>query len=279
MKKVFYLLLVILLVTACTTYTRVKEIVQPVDMKKNKWIEVFNVKKLNENYVPQGIEVYKDYLLFTVHEKDKSSLLIVFKIINNKLQYLFKTNFPKVATHVSDLSIYKNDLYAIDYASNNLYKIDIEKTINNKELAIKTTIQTNLKRSGSIVVTNYNNEDVIFITQFILNNNIDVYKLNDLSKKDKKPLISIDSKYFIQGLYKYDNKFLISSNKYGIDPIFISNYTKMIKDKSITKSNTIAINGPGRMIEDIVIYNGHIITSDEESYKIYISKNKISELK
>ncbi len=278
MKKIMFFILIILFFIAYILYGRVKEIVQPIKMKKMEWIELFDVTKLNKDYVPQGIEVYKNYLLFTVHEKDKSSLLIVFKINNSKLDYLYKINFPPEATHVSDLSLYNNNLYAIDYASNNLYKIDIEKTINSKKLIVLSKIQTHLKRSGSIVVTNYNNEDVVFITQFILNKNIDVYRLTDLSKKNKEPIISIDSKYFIQGLYKQNNKFLISSNKYAEDPIFICKYNSLLKEKTMNKKNILTINGPGRMIEDVVIYDGYIITSDEETYKIYITKERIEDV-
>ena len=273
-----FFILFILFFIAYISYGRVKEIVQPIKMKKTEWIELFDVTKLNKDYVPQGIEVYKNYLLFTVHKKDKSSLLIVFKINNSKLYYLYKIKFPPEATHVSDLSLYKNNLYAIDYASNNLYKIDIEKTINSKKLTVLSKMQTHLKRSGSIVVTNYNNEDVVFITQFILNKNINVYRLTDLSKKDKKPIISIDSKYFIQGLYKQNNKFLISSNKYGKDPIFVCKYNALLEERSINTNNILIINGPGKMIEDLVLYNGYIITSDEDSYKIYITKEKIEDV-
>lgn len=278
MIKLFYLAIIIILVSACTMYSRVAEIIKPINKKHTEWTEIYYIKKLNKNYVPQGIEVYKDYLLLTVHEKDKSSHLIVFKIANKNLNYLFTTNFPNIATHVSDLSMYNNYLYAIDYASNNLYKIDIEETIKNKQLLILETIQTGLSRSGSIIVANYNNNDIIMITQFILSKNIQAYKLNDLENSNKKPIFSISAKYYIQGLYKKDNLLLTTSNKYGIDPIFISDYKKTLQTKKIINNDTLVINGPGRMIEDIALYNNYLVTSDEETYKIYISKNTLNQI-
>ena len=278
MTKMIYLIIIAILLSACTMYSRVAEIITPLKTKNVEWIEAFDIKKLNKNYVPQGIEVYKNYLLFTVHEKDKSSHLIIFKINNNQLTYLFSMNFPTEATHVSDLSIYNNYLYAIDYASNNLYKIDIEKTIHNKQLVILETIQTGLSRSGSIIITNYNNNDIALITQFILSKNIQAYKLQDLKNKNKQPIFNISAKYYIQGLYKKDNLLLTTSNKYGIDPIFISNYKKTLESKNIINSDTVTLNGPGRMIEDITIYNNYLITSDEETYKIYISKNTLQDI-
>lgn len=282
MKKKFFILILVLITIAIGVSripSKLLEIMKPIKMQKIEWQEIFSLNTLNSKYIAQGVEIYKDYLFFTVHEKDKKSILLIFNIQKSgKLTYLFSLDFPDVATHVSDLSIYNNNLYAIDYASNNLYKIDIIKTLKQKKLIISKTWQTYLKRSGSIIVNIYNNKKTLFISQFIVNDSISVYDFDDLNKKNKKPFLKIKSKYFIQGLYENKNRVYISSNKYNIDPIFIVNKADMLKYKTINLPSTKIINGPGRMIEDLTVYHNRIITSDEETNKLYISKNVISNL-
>lgn len=282
MKKLLISLVVFLLIIGCSIKEvphKLYEIVKPIEMHTIKWKEVFSLNELNPKYIAQGIEVYQNYLFFTIHEEDKKSIFIVFNIeTNGNLTHLFSTDFPTIATHVSDLSIYKDILYAIDYASNNLYQIDIQKTIKKKELVISNTFQTHLPRSGSIIVNKYNHNQTLLISQFILNNKISAYTFQNLTDKDKKPSLKISAKYYIQGLYEKGDTVYISSNKYGIDPIFIINKKEMLKNKNIDLPSTVIINSPGKMVEDLVIYNDYIFTSDEETNKIYISEKTIQEI-
>jgi len=282
MKKILIFIAISLFTVGCVIKeipSKVYEIIKPIKMKKTEWKEIFALADLNSEYVAQGIEVYKDYLLFTVHKADKKSILLVFNIKKTgELKHIFSTDFPKIATHVSDLSIYKNELYAIDYASNYLYQINIDKTIEEKKLKVIKKIPTNLPRSGSIIVTDYKNKKALFVSQFIISNKIFIYDFNDLTDTIKVPLLEVDAKRYIQGLYQKDDLVYVSSNKYGIDPIHIVNTNEMIKSKSIETTSTMTITGPGKMIEDIVIFNNHIITSDEENNKLYISKDRIQEI-
>jgi len=276
MSKTLSVILAISILLMLYAYPRILEIYKPIDTNKINWNKIFDLKTLDKDYIAQGIEIYNNYLLYTVHKRDAESHLLVFEIKSNKnLKHLFTTSFPKVATHVSDLSIHNNFLYAIDYASYNLYKIDITKTLDAKTLIIERTIPTNLTNSGSIIVTNYNEKDIILISQFIVNKNIKAFYLDNLADKNKKPIFEIESKYYIQGLYADNNHIYITSNSYGVDPIFITKKSVLFNTKNLHNKSTISFNGPGKMIEDIVLYDDYIITSDEETNKIYISTEKI----
>lgn len=276
MKK---LLIALLIVLPLFVYSQLFEIIKPIKMKNIEWKEIFTLANLDVAYVAQGIEIYKNYLLFTVHKADKKSILLVFNIKERgELTHLFSTDFPEIATHVSDLSIYQDTLYGIDYASNNLYEIDIKKTIEEKRLAIINEIPTHLERSGSIIVSKYKNKKTLFVSQFIISNKISAYSFDNLTDKQKKPLLEVDAKHYIQGLYEKKGLVYVSSNKYGTDPIFIINKKEMFESSSINIPSTIAINSPGRMVEDIVVFNDYIITSDEESNTIYISKSSITDM-
>jgi len=273
--SIFFLLFIFIIILIIIL-PRALELFNPINAKKIEWQELYELKELDPSYLAQGIEIYQDYLFHTVHCKDKKSFLIVFKFDQERnLKYLFTSSFPKIATHVSDLSIFNQKLYAIDYASNNLYIISIEKTLIQKKLVIEKTLSTNIRLSGSIIVTEINDDLVIFISQFGISKKIKVYSLASLVEKTKKPLFEIDAKYFIQGLYKNQEEIFISSNVNGIDPIFITNTKSLFQTCTLQKSKTRAVLGPGTMIEDIAVYKGYIVTSDEKTNKIYITKEKI----
>lgn len=279
MTKYLIIFILFLAGVGMFSFGRITEVYKPIKATSVSWQELFKLQTLDKDYVAQGIEVYKHYLLFTVHKKDQESRLLVFDMRDsNQLEYLFAVPFPKEATHVSDLSLYGHILYAIDYASHNLYAIDIQDTITKRKMVISNTIQTGLNRSGSIIVFDHKGQKRLAITQFLLNNLIQVFDFNTLEQSDKKPLASIKSKYFIQGLYRDRNTLLVSSNKSGKDVIFLTDFTRALTSGKLMNRSTIALEGPGRMIEDIVLYDDHILTSDEETNTIFISKEPIHAL-
>ena len=277
-NKLLIIFIIVFILSSIYIFPRILEIYKPLNTNKIIWNQIFDLKTLDKDYVAQGIEVYQDYLFYSVHKKDEESHLIVFQITSNKnLKYLFTTKFPKIATHISDLSVHNNSLYAIDYDSNNLYKINITSTLDAKTLIIDKVIPTNISRSGSIIVTDYNGKEIILISQFIIDKNIKAYNLNNLDDRNKKPIFEIKSKYFIQGLYKNNNNIYITSNTSDIDPIFVTSSSILFETKTLDNYSTLIYNGPGKMIEDIVIYNDYIITSDEETNKIYITKKQVTD--
>jgi len=242
------------------------------------WNEIYNVKDINENYVPQGIEVYGDYVLFSVHANDEKSVLIVFKKEqeHTKLTYLFELDFPADATHTSDLNIFDDVLYAIDYASNKICEFNLKRLLEKKELVVESEFYLNMKKTGSFAFVKYEDEMYVLVSQFILTNKLTVFKLEELKNAilDKSKIVfEITNNRFVQGLYTKYNMLLISTNNFGVDTITIVDIPKMMKYKDVSHATIKTINAPYKMVEDIVIYKNTILTSDEESFKIYQSED------
>ena len=247
------------------------------DYEKVQWKKIFNIKDLHSDYVPQGIEAYDNYILFTVHKKDTKSVLIVFKKDVNKLKYLYEIDMPSEAMHTSDLCIYDNILYAIDYHSNIIYQIDLNALLQERKLIIKSKFFLNMKRTGSLVIVEYNNEKYILFTQFIISDKLHVIKLSDLkngSLEKDKIQFSIKNNSLVQGLFRKNNNLYISVNRYGIDLIYVVDIQKMMKEKGIQNAILKTINAPSKMVEDIVVYKDKIIISDEGTNYIYESYDK-----
>ncbi len=245
--------------------------------KDIKWVKLFDVKSLNESYVPQAIDVYKDYVLFSVHAKDAKSVLIVFKKSPGKLEYLFEVDMPNEATHTSDFNVLGDILYAIDYASNKIYEIDIPTLINEQKLVINDGFYLDMARTGSLAIIDVDGEPYVFITQFILSNKLKGFKLSEVKNggtlDTDKIEIEISNHRFVQGLFVKYNMLLISTNNWGIDTITIVDIPKMLKTKSVEDATLTTMNAPFKMVEDLTIYGNTILTSDEESNYIYESED------
>jgi hypothetical protein len=242
------------------------------------WNEIYNIKDINATYVPQGIEVYEDYVLFSVHANDEKSVLIVFKKEDNKtkLTYLFEVDFPTEATHTSDLNILDDTLYAMDYASNKIYAINLKKLLEKKELVVESYFYLNMKKTGSFAFVKYEDEVYVLVSQFILTNKLTVFKLEELKNETlekSKIAFTIKNNRFVQGLYTKYNMLLIATNNFGIDTITIVDIPKMMKSRDVSHATMKTINAPYKMVEDIAIYQNTILTSDEESFMIYQSQD------
>ena len=243
--------------------------------KEITWTKLYDVKSINEDYVPQAIEVYKDYVLFSAHAKDRKTVLIVFKKTAEKLEYLFEVDLPEEATHTSDFSIVGEILYAIDYASNRIYQIDLPSLINEKKLVVDEGFYLDMGRTGSLVIIDVKGEPYIFITQFIYSNKLKGFKLSELKNKTldhSKIEYEICNHRFVQGLYAKDNKLYIASNNFGIDTIRVVDIAKMLEFNDVADATITTMNTPYKMSEDLVVYQNKIITSDEETFFIYESE-------
>ena len=144
-----------------------------------KWKEIFNLKKISEDYVAQGIIKYKDYIIFSIHKKEKKSVILFFKKIDDKLKLINEVVMPLEATHTSDLTIYNDNLYAIDFFSNFIYKFSLKEKdgVMNLDLKNKVKIFIEGRNFGSfsiidkgekvfLLATSFNNDNRIWVFDF-----------------------------------------------------------------------------------------------------------------
>ena len=241
-----------------------------------KWDKIYNVKELNDSYIPQGIEVYEDYVLFTIHAEEMKSVLIVFKKKEKQLEYLFEVDMPEEATHVSDLNVLGKTLYAIDYASNKIFEIDLDALVEEKKLVINNEFHLGMSRTGSLVIIEHDNEKYVLFARFILSNKLYAFKLSEMKHggdlDQSKIAFTITNHRFVQGLYAKDNILLVSTNNFGIDTIKMIDIPTMMRTKNVDNATINIINAPFKMVEDITMDGGKILTSDEESFYIYESE-------
>ncbi len=245
-----------------------------------KWKKIFDLKKISDKYVAQGIVKYKKYLIYSIHEKNKKSFILIFVEKDGELKFVSKQEMDLEATHTSDLTIFEDKLYAIDFHSNFIYEFKIIEKINNLKLVFNRKSKINLEKHkfGSFCIFNKNNKNYLMVTSFLNDNRIWVFDFNDIFDKklgfDDSLIFETEASYFTQGLFyqKKINKIFYSVNRFGNDFIFKIDVDNFLLKKDINDSIEKVFLAPGKMVEDIYIDNEYIYTSDEGTNKIYKAK-------
>jgi len=184
---------------------------------------------------------------------------------------------PLEATHTSDLTIYKNRLYAIDFYSDFIYEFKIfeEDGFIGLDFQKKTKVALEDKKFGSFAIIEKKNLTYLLATSFNDDNRIWVFNFEDLFVKqlgfEDSLVFETEGSFFTQGLYyqKNKNRLYISVNRFGRDFIFKIKIDDFLLNKDINKSIERVYLAPGRMVEDIYLDGEYLYTSDEETNKIY----------
>ncbi|CZE50922.1 hypothetical protein [Campylobacter geochelonis] len=271
MKKI--LVIVLFLISNLFAYT---EYFDNQSTQNIKWQDIIDLKKINPNLTPQGVAVYGDLLITTnIDKKTNRTYMMVFDenfTLKNALL------MPSDATHTSDLEVYGNVIYALDYDSNYVYLFDTKDILYDKNLNLINKVQTNLSYSGSACISKINNREYYVISRFLRSNELYFIPLAIL--KNSSHIINSDINfklkvdYFIQGLYCHDDMLYVTLNRHGKDLIKI--YNLHYSDNKIKLKQVSSLNSPTDMIEDIVIKDGFIITSGEDKNENIYYKGRIN---
>ena len=139
-----------------------------------EWKEIFDLKKISEDYIAQGIIKYKDYIIFSVHEKEKRSVILFFKESKKGLSLVKEVVMPLEAVHTSDLTIYNDKLYALDFHSNFIYKFSLKEIngVMDLDLENKVKIFVEGKNFGSFSIIDKGDRVYLLATSFMNDNRI-----------------------------------------------------------------------------------------------------------
>jgi hypothetical protein len=220
---------------------------------------------------------YKDYIFFSIHAKDTKSVILVFKDVGEKFEFINEMDMPLEATHTSDLTIYQDKLYAIDFYSDFVYEFEIREKDGIVELDLfkKAKIALDNKKFGSFAIIEREDQVLLLATSFNYDNTIWVFDFEDLFVKqlgfEDSLIFETEGSFFTQGLYyqKNKNRLYISVNRFGKDFIFKIDFENFFLYKDINKAIEKVFLAPGRMVEDIYVDDDYIYTSDEEVDKIF----------
>lgn len=264
--KLLFLMLMLFQTISCSRYELNYESIEVIESTP------FSVN----GYKPQGLVKYSDTsFLLSIHHDDKLST--VHLINRESFEEISSFQMPPEATHTSGLTILNNLLYAVDYNSNILYEIDLNKSLKEQNASVINQYETGLKGTSACTAFNYKNENYIVISDFM--NSCKTYILSlELLKSSGNFENSVKAFYkngkFSQGLAYSDGIIYETRNAiFGKSIIELRKVEDIFKGVNNSKKARTDISG----IEDLDFIGDLMLTTDEKNYTYHFFKLKLNE--
>ena len=253
-------------VITATSYFFAKDFIDPksstVNNDSTRCMRFVPSPKFENNYTPQGMDLVGDILLLAISNGEVPSEVYSINTNTKVIKFLF--SMPETATHTSGIS-WDNSakvVYAVDNIDNNLYVLDLNKSISAKKAHVNAVFATDRNALGSVA----NDTESIYITEFIFSR--DVYRYDkgslDFVQRTGDNRIAGVSR-FIQGIDIFDGSIFITANKFREDVIMELNYSQKLSDIGVIREMSF----PGMMIEDIAVSLPNLWVGDEYDGFIY----------
>ncbi len=244
-----------------------------------EWKTQIDTPGFKKSYKPQGLVYVDNHLFISNHWDDTGSR--VYKLdIQDKYSIAGYFDMPKDATHTSGLGFDGKYLWAVDYKSNNVYKINPETSILEKKAQIVGKFNSGLKGLSACTFVKMDGRENPHLLYSDFRNSRTNYiidqeqALKDGFVNDRHIIAAFKNAGFSQGL-TWTGEFLLDSHgKIGIDAIYIIDLEKAIKAKTYSKAIERIIEAPSDMVEDMAFNKetSTLWTSDESTFKLYSTK-------
>ena len=238
-----------------------------------KWESLGKTSGYLKKHTPQGMEFIGDSLFLAISQNDKKT--IIQKIVIDNKSYTISSEFemPSLAVHTSGLAWDDNHLWAVDYVSKMIYKIDIDASEKKGKAVILGQYNTGSEGAGSIAIIRFKGVKSIAVTDFMNTGRTYIIPITEISNINKsKEIKSYKNAFFNQGIKYYKNYLIESHNALGRDIIYAINPEKAIDNDDYKSGIAFSFNAPNNMVEDVAFHDGYIFTSDESTYQIYYAK-------
>lgn len=243
------------------------------------WRKHFSVETLNDDYIPQGIVHDQKTLYHSIHKRDRKSVLIIFDTATKTYSAIKELMLPREATHTSDLTIYQDDVYAIDYTSNYVYQFslkDLRRRHKAKlKLKRKAKVYLGYQKFGSLEIVVHEGRELLLLTSFAIDNRLFVLDFRKFFDEqvgfEAALLFSVEASYFTQGLYYQakSDRLYHSVNRFGVDFIYELDLSVLLTKKQYRPSIRRVYLAPNGMVEDLSVQEDVIHTSDEQTFGVY----------
>ena len=189
-------------------------------------------------------------------------------------------DMPKEAVHTSGLACDKNKIWAVDYKSDKVYQINLNKSFRRKKAVIENEFETKLKGTSACCIIIWKKKKCLVISDFMNSKKtifVDVTKLIKNKNIQNAIVFSYQNQGFSQGL-EYINGFLYESeNKLFNNVINKLDISLLEKTKKSSDSTIMRLSAPKNKsmilgVEDICWDGKNLWTTDEHSFRFYSTK-------
>lgn len=252
---------------------RIFYLIKSSDSQEMHWIALGEVPHRKEKYPPQGLTYVNGKLIFSNHWKDTKSGLFLFDSKDMTLEAV--SSMPHEAIHTSGLAWDGTFLWAVDYKSNYLYKLDMEKTFKQDTAYVLDKYPTSLEGTSASTIITIDDKQYVAVSDFERTCRTYIFDLKNVDMLKKSPIsevaiISYSNESFSQGL-TWDGLFLYEAlNKVGTDQINVYDIKDAIRQQKSHRIKKVrSFSGPSPSIEDLATDGKYLWTSDEKTYRFY----------
>lgn len=243
------------------------------DLAVDGWQDLGATPGAANVYRPQGLTRIEDRFIFSNHWQDTKSGVYVYDGEFKGL--LHETEMPKEASHTSGFAHDGSNLWAVDYNSNRLYRIDAVALAQRGELNVLESFPTGLEGTSAATYIGHQTGGYLAISEFRRTGRtylVEVEKVAELQKKHIREvaMLSYPNGTYSQGL-TYDGVYLLEAiNNLGTDRIRVMLIDEALRNKDegrIKYCGSFA--APGSAVEDLANDGKSLWVSDESSFRFY----------
>ena len=236
------------------------------------WVSIGATPQASQKYTPQGLTFAKNDIILAESWQDEKTKVYSLSLENKSYHVKGQFEMPPEAVHTSGLTWDGKFLWAIDYISRFIYKIDLYASFKTGKAVILAKMDSGLEGASSIAYFQWKQQDYMAIADFMNSGKTYLVSLDNLLEPGlvvKNSKFFYKNGYFVQGL-AWDGKYLYESNNNLFrDSIYKIDINLAIKTKDFSSAIISTFSTPGTMVEDLAIDGKKIMTTDESAFKIY----------
>ncbi|MDR1109494.1 MAG: hypothetical protein LBP92_02065 [Deltaproteobacteria bacterium] len=239
-----------------------------------EWKSLGHIPGHDQKVTPQGLEYIDGHLILSVSVNNKENVIYGLSLSDDS--YVIDSMFvmPYEAVHTSGLAWDGQVLWAIDYMSDAIYRIDLEKSFETGRAAVTGRVATGLSGSSSITFCRINGKSYLAVSDFMNSGYtylVEADKILTPTPVEDKAAHKYKNRFFSQGLM-WDGTYLYEANgDLGHDTIYQIDLQNALHSKDMKSSVVRKYRAPSRMVEDLATNGSLVWTTDEETLQIYQS--------
>jgi len=237
---------------------------------KVTWEDMGPTPGADDGCTPQGIAWVNGRLMFASSCRD--TLSRIYEIDPTNIVVLRAFDMPAEAVHTSGLSWDGSTLWAVDYISNKAYRIDLEPSLASGRAVVSGSFDTGLGGTSACAMVEWEGKSLLAISDFMRTGRTYLVRPEEALAAGNG-LAAVEFSYenegFSQGLEFAEGSLFETENKFRSAVVNRLDLARLKETGSARASIVKQYPAPDRGVEDLVLGDGYMWTSDEHVFRIF----------
>jgi glutamine cyclotransferase len=202
----------------------------------------------------------------------RDTLSRIYEIDPTNIVVLRAFDMPAEAVHTSGLSWDGSTLWAVDYISNKAYRIDLEPSLASGRAVVSGSFDTGLGGTSACAMVEWEGKSLLAISDFMRTGRTYLVRPEEALAAGNG-LAAVEFSYenegFSQGLEFAEGSLFETENKFRSAVVNRLDLARLKETGSARASIVKQYPAPDRGVEDLVLGDGYMWTSDEHVFRIF----------